>query len=310
MHRLLTQAAHRHPISVGMDEMSSYWLTKTPANAQSCSSLSVTPMTNNCLVTLGFCTAMYAELEVAQSTQWSLYVGIINGTTVQFTMMFDAYHQTRGVSDVQLGSWHLLGVRLKYDGSIQVLFDGSLVMTVNDVRISGSAITVLATTSFAMQVVEPSVQPALHVPAFLECSNAVRVARTLYCGGNLAVRTNKPAYQLDVDGTIRATSDVIVTSDSRHKCELRVIDRPLERVRALTGYTYSLRHDPTRRRTGLLAQQVANVLPEAVATDEQGTMSLAYGNMVGLLVEAIKELQAKLERSESALAAALSHSAA
>lgn len=46
--------------------------------------------------------------------------------------------------------------------------------------------------------------------------------------------------------------------------------------------------------TGLIAQEVMKVLPEAVVTDKDGYHSIAYGNMAGILVEAIKELKNEL----------------
>jgi hypothetical protein len=48
----------------------------------------------------------------------------------------------------------------------------------------------------------------------------------------------------------------------------------------------------------LLAQDVQAVLPEAVSTDEAGNLALAYGNLVGLLVQAVKELSTRVEELE------------
>ena len=62
-------------------------------------------------------------------------------------------------------------------------------------------------------------------------------------------------------------------------------------MQQLTGYTYT-RTDSGERQTGLIAQDVQKVLPEAVVDGEH--LSLAYGNLVGLLVEAIKELRAEV----------------
>ena len=45
------------------------------------------------------------------------------------------------------------------------------------------------------------------------------------------------------------------------------------------------------RQTGVIAQEVLTVLPEAVIGSESTQYSVAYGNMVGLLIEAIKEQQ-------------------
>ena len=82
------------------------------------------------------------------------------------------------------------------------------------------------------------------------------------------------------------------TSDRRLKTDLQCIEGALDKVSTLTGYTFS-RIDAPGRHTGLIAQDVQAVLPEAV-TDNDGTLGLAYGNLVGLLVEAIKELRAEV----------------
>ena len=72
------------------------------------------------------------------------------------------------------------------------------------------------------------------------------------------------------------------------------------KVNALRGVIYT-RKDSGERCTGMIAQEVQAVLPEAVTegSDENKTLSVAYGNTVGLLVEAIKELAAKVEILES-----------
>ena len=86
--------------------------------------------------------------------------------------------------------------------------------------------------------------------------------------------------------------DVTAFSDIKLKKDLVQIPNALDKVKQLTGYTFT-RIDSGDRQTGLIAQDVQKVLPEAVSGDE--TLSLAYGNLVGLLVEAIKELKQELE---------------
>ena len=49
------------------------------------------------------------------------------------------------------------------------------------------------------------------------------------------------------------------------------------------------------RYAGVVAQEVEKVLPEVVSEDDDGMKSVAYGNMVGLLVEAIKEQQKQID---------------
>ena len=101
-----------------------------------------------------------------------------------------------------------------------------------------------------------------------------------------------PSYALHVSGVIYADQDMRTLSDARVKSDVRVIKGALDRVHKLTGCTFNARGG---RSTGLIAQDVQRVLPEAVKEDSEGMLSLAYGNVVGLLVEAIKSMDAKVE---------------
>ena len=95
-------------------------------------------------------------------------------------------------------------------------------------------------------------------------------------------------------GNFYAVGNVTAYSDIRHKRNIVKIEDSLNKVHKLSGYTYN-RKDNGKRFTGLIAQEVQEVLPEAVNEDTKGELSVAYGNMTGLLVEAIKELTAQLE---------------
>jgi len=98
---------------------------------------------------------------------------------------------------------------------------------------------------------------------------------------------------VNVTGTISATGDITAFSDKRYKDDLLVIESALDKVKQLTGYTYTLHGN---RSAGLLAQDVLEVLPEVVKGSEETNYSLAYGNLMGLIVEAIKELDKKVDR--------------
>jgi len=88
-------------------------------------------------------------------------------------------------------------------------------------------------------------------------------------------------------GDYTAAGDVTAFSDRRLKTEIKPIESALEKVKKLSGYTYI---KDGRRSTGVVAQEVLEVLPEVVHGGEETMYSVAYGNMVGLLIEAIKEL--------------------
>jgi hypothetical protein len=130
--------------------------------------------------------------------------------------------------------------------------------------------------------------------------------------GNVGIGTNTVRDGLDVivPATFRhivnCTSNVIIggrldtlgnvasTSDSRLKEDLIVIPDSLNKIDQLTGYTY-YRKDIQQYETGLIAQDVQKVLPEAVHSHESGYYTLSYGNMAGLFVEAIKALKKENE---------------
>ena len=90
-------------------------------------------------------------------------------------------------------------------------------------------------------------------------------------------------------------------SDIVLKENVEVIDNAMNKVNQLKGITYDLKSDGNRL-TGLVAQDLEKVLPEAVYTaedlDGKEHLAIRYGNTVGLLVEAIKELSAKIEKLE------------
>ena len=100
---------------------------------------------------------------------------------------------------------------------------------------------------------------------------------------------------LDASANLVATGNVTAFSDIKLKENIEPIADAVYKVSKLNGVTYSRKDlEGYPRQTGLIAQDVQAVLPEAVI-DHEGTLSVAYGNMVGLLVEAIKELKAEIE---------------
>lgn len=99
-------------------------------------------------------------------------------------------------------------------------------------------------------------------------------------------------------GTVTAPN-FVSSSDLRLKSDIAPISDALAKVLTLTGVTY--RMDGQRaRQMGLIAQEVQVVAPEAV-TEVDGLLRLAYGNLLGLLVEAIKDLHAELAHMKERL---------
>lgn len=97
-----------------------------------------------------------------------------------------------------------------------------------------------------------------------------------------------------VTGALTATGDVTAFSDARLKENVETIDNALEKVCGLRGVSYE---KDGKKGIGVIAQEVEEVIPEVVGThdDKDATRTVAYGNMVGVLIEAIKEQQQQIE---------------
>jgi hypothetical protein len=103
-----------------------------------------------------------------------------------------------------------------------------------------------------------------------------------------------------VTGTVVASGNITAFSDSRVKEDVELIDNALDKVKQVRGVTFTRNdvEDTETRHAGVIAQELQAVLPEAVYPTQSGMLSVDYGNTIGLLVEAIKELTAKVEALE------------
>jgi hypothetical protein len=85
--------------------------------------------------------------------------------------------------------------------------------------------------------------------------------------------------------------NITAFSDESLKENIEVIPNALEKISSLTGYTFDRNDIEAPRQTGVIAQEVQKVLPEAVIENHDGILAVAYGNMMGLMIEGMKELQ-------------------
>ena len=94
-----------------------------------------------------------------------------------------------------------------------------------------------------------------------------------------------------------ATGDIESTSDERVKTDIKTIPDALEKVLQIRGASFI---KDNKKSIGVIAQEIQKVVPEVVTVpdEEDGLASVAYGNLVGLLIEAIKEQQQQIDAIE------------
>ena len=114
---------------------------------------------------------------------------------------------------------------------------------------------------------------------------------TLDGSGNANVYASLSAGSIVSRGTIYAAGDITAFSDARLKTDVETITDALNTVSQLRGVSYV---KDGAKSIGVIAQEVKEVIPEVVH-DNGEYMSVAYGNLVGVLIEAIKELKAEVE---------------
>ena len=115
--------------------------------------------------------------------------------------------------------------------------------------------------------------------------------------------------QVNINGTLEFTT-AYATSDKRWKKEIEPLSDALSTIQKLNGVSYLWKQDefPEKefsddRQVGLIAQDVEKILPEVVKTDEEGYKSIAYSQIVPVLIEAVKSQQKIIDKQQKAMLA-------
>lgn len=77
-------------------------------------------------------------------------------------------------------------------------------------------------------------------------------------------------------------------------CAVTRITNALEKVNKISGYTFTML-GTGKRQAGVIAQEVEKVLPEVVSKNENGYLTVMYGNIISLLIGAVKELSNEVQ---------------
>ncbi len=239
---------------------------------------------------------------VSGSTQVKnlLPAGTISGSS-QVTGIGNAQLTNSTISGISLGSnlatltisTGLSGTSYNGSGAVTIANTGVLSITTNTGLSSNSSATGNVTiTNTGVTSLSAGTGVTL---------GATTGACSISIGQSVATSASPTFAGLTINGAITATGDITAffTSDKRHKNNIQLIPNALEKVCKLNGVTWEWNDDvnevtKSTPKTGLIAQEVQEVLPQVVIERVDGFLALDYSKMMGLMVEAIKEQQTQI----------------
>jgi len=119
----------------------------------------------------------------------------------------------------------------------------------------------------------------------------------------VGIMTSAPQYTLDVNGEARCSSGFWEASDLRWKKNIVTLPGPLEKLSRLKGVEFDWKREefkennfPEGRQIGIIAQELEKEFPELVSTDSSGYKAIAYDKFTAVLLEAVKELEEKIQK--------------
>jgi len=111
-----------------------------------------------------------------------------------------------------------------------------------------------------------------------------------------ATTTIAATTNITAGGSITAAGNVTAYSDRSLKRDIQTIEHAVDLVKSLRGVTFEM-INTGQQGIGVIAQEVQEFVPQVVQNNN-GILSVAYGNLVGVLIEAVKELAARVETLE------------
>jgi hypothetical protein len=188
-------------------------------------------------------------------------------------------------------------------------------LTVENLNVDGNLVVTGTLNGGSGDFLEASVSD-VKTGGELRFQNDLQIAFGSSIGGALLYASADAEVQLNMDvgidytirdnGTLRftfdmgtgnftSTGDINAQSDVRTKTNIETITDALNKVLSMRGVTYERKAELGNVKLGVIAQEVEEILPEVINTTDDGMKAVAYGNIVGLLIEAIKDLKEEVD---------------
>ena len=177
-------------------------------------------------------------------------------------------------------------------------FDGTLktdTLTVDENATIAGNLTVSGTLSTAGGGITNTARAALSAGTGISYNNSTGVITCTVDTPAEVGLSNLSNNGNNLSGSFTATGNITAYSDEKLKDNVKTIENALDKVSQMRGVTYNYKSELNdgQRGTGVIAQEMQQVMPEVVEEGEY--LSVAYGNLVGVLIEAVKELKEQLD---------------
>jgi len=202
-----------------------------------------------------------------------------------------------GAQSLKVDQWNVDNIRIDGNTISATNTNGDVNITANgtgDINLNDSDVTIDETLT---------VGGLTDLNGDLDVAGTLNVAGITTLGSNLIVNgTSTLNGDTAIDGDLTVTGDITAffTSDQRLKDNVTPIEDPLAKILSISGNTYDWNEKSGKEGhdVGVIAQEVLEVLPEAVTTRDNGYLAVDYQKIVPLLVQAVKELSAKVDNLE------------
>jgi len=101
-----------------------------------------------------------------------------------------------------------------------------------------------------------------------------------------------------IGNDLTVSGDVVVSSDARLKANIVSLGATLAKLLLIDGKSYTMKKDG-KQKIGVLAQDIQKVFPELVSTDDRDMLAVNYQGLVPVLINAMKEQDAKMKEQQS-----------
>jgi hypothetical protein len=155
--------------------------------------------------------------------------------------------------------------------------------SINVTGSAGSATTATtATNATNSAVTDDTTTNSTHYPNFVSGTS-----------GNQAEKVSSTKFTFNPSTGLLTTTDYNSSSDKRLKKNIKTVDNALDKVMALRGVSFDWKEGGAKA-IGLIAQEAEKIIPEIVSKDDNGYLGIKYNNLIGVLVEAIKDQQEQI----------------